>query len=230
VTTALGDVSRAVDPAGVFASAVLGGAVARALRMDPIGFGSLALVSGLGGGLIRDTPLQNGPPAALTDSRYVLTAVAGAAVAFMVPMHTRLWALSYPLVDALALGTWAAVGAQKTLGIGLGWLAAVLLGTMSAVGGGVLRDLTVGRMPQIFGGNTLYANLRGGCERGRGGVQCSRVSLGGFGGCRGRRCRTVSAGPLAWLATRPGLGVGLRSAPAARQTASRNHRTDAPLR
>ncbi len=157
MTTALGEVSRVVDLAGVFANAVLGGAVARGLRMDPIGFAALALVSGLGGGMIRDTILQHGPPAALTDSRYVLTAAAGAAVAYIVPMHTRIWALSYPLVDALALGTWAAVGAQKTLGVGLGWLAAVLLGTISAVGGGVLRDLTVGRMPQIFGGNTLYA-------------------------------------------------------------------------
>jgi hypothetical protein len=67
MTSALGELSRAVDLAGVFASAVLGGAVARGLRMNPIGFGALALVAGLGGGLIRDTLLQHGPPAALTD-------------------------------------------------------------------------------------------------------------------------------------------------------------------
>jgi uncharacterized membrane protein YeiH len=153
----LGELSRAIDLAGVFANAVLGGAVARQLRMDPVGFVALAILSGLGGGLVRDTLLQHGPPVALTDSRYVSTALAGAALAFVVPVQGRVWTVSYPIIDALALGTWAAVGAEKTLAVGLGWLPAVLLGTITAVGGGALRDLTVGRVPEIFGGNTLYA-------------------------------------------------------------------------
>jgi uncharacterized membrane protein YeiH len=63
----------------------------------------------------------------------------------------------FPFVDALALGTWAAAGAQKALGLGLGWLPAVLLGTITAVGGGTLRDVLLRRIPSIFGGNTLYA-------------------------------------------------------------------------
>jgi uncharacterized membrane protein YeiH len=153
----LSELSRAIDLTGVFTNAVLGGVVAREFKMDPVGFVALALVSGLGGGVIRDTLLQHGPPVALTDSSYVVAAVAGAASAFAVPAHVRAWTLSYPVIDALALGTWAAAGAQKTLGVGLGWLPAVLLGTVSAVGGGALRDIAVNRIPQIFGGNTLYA-------------------------------------------------------------------------
>jgi uncharacterized membrane protein YeiH len=125
--------------------------------MDPIGFVALAIVSGLGGGLLRDTLLQHGPPVALADPSYVLTATAAAALAFVVPMRGWVWRLSYPVVDALALGPWAAVGAEKTLAVGLGWVAAILLGTISAVGGGTLRDVIVGRTPQVFGGNTLYA-------------------------------------------------------------------------
>jgi uncharacterized membrane protein YeiH len=61
------------------------------------------------------------------------------------------------LIDALAVGCWAAVGAQKALAAGLGWLPAVLLGVITAVGGGMVRDLFLLRVPAIFGGNTLYA-------------------------------------------------------------------------
>ncbi|BBX73706.1 trimeric intracellular cation channel family protein [Mycobacterium shinjukuense] len=153
----VGEFLRVIDLAGVFGNAVLGGIVARELRMDPVGFVALAIMSGLGGGIIRDTLLQHGPPIALTDYLYAITAGAGAIVAFLAPVHGRIWSLVFPVVDALALGCWAAAGAQKTLDVGLGWLAAVLLGTITAVGGGALRDLTVRRIPQIFGGNTLYA-------------------------------------------------------------------------
>jgi uncharacterized membrane protein YeiH len=69
----------------------------------------------------------------------------------------RLWDRGFPYLDALALGCWAAAGAQKTLGVGLGWLPAILLGTITAVGGGALRDIVLRRIPAIFGGNTLYA-------------------------------------------------------------------------
>lgn len=153
-----GELFRVLDLSGVFTNAILGGIVARDKRLDPVGFAALALLSGLGGGIIRDTLLQHGPPIALTDSLYALTAIAGAMVAFVLPVRGRLWNVSFLLIDALALGCWATVGAQKTLSLGLGWQAALLLGTVTAVGGGALRDLFVQRIPQIFGGNTLYAS------------------------------------------------------------------------
>jgi len=148
---------RVIDLIGVFANAVLGGVMARAERLDPVGFGVLAILSGLGGGLIRDTLLQRGTPIALVDISYVLTALAGAALAFVLHVEGRAWDRVFPFVDALAIGCWAAVGAQKTLALGLGWLPAVLLGTITAVGGGMVRDVVLRRIPSIFGGNTLYA-------------------------------------------------------------------------
>lgn len=154
---AITETFRAIDLTGVFANAVLGGVLARAERLDPVGFGALAIMSGLGGGLLRDTLLQHGTPLALTDYAYILTALAGAAVAFAVRVEGRLWDRGFPYVDALALGCWASAGAQKTLGFGLGWLPAILLGTITAVGGGALRDIVLRRIPAIFGGNTLYA-------------------------------------------------------------------------
>ena len=156
-SAALSELFRGVDLTGVFANAMLGGVIARAERLDPVGFAILAILSGLGGGLIRDTLLQHGTPVALTDYAYVLTALGGAAVAFVVGVEGRLWNRAFPVVDALALGCWAAAGAQKTLALGFGWLPAVLLGTITAVGGGMVRDVVLRRIPAIFGGNTLYA-------------------------------------------------------------------------
>lgn len=153
-----GELFRVLDLSGVFTNAILGGMVARDKRLDPVGFAALALLSGLGGGIIRDTLLQHGPPVALTDSLYALTAIGGAVVAFVLPVRGRTWNISFLVIDALALGCWATVGTQKTLSLGLGWLPALLLGTITAVGGGALRDLFVLRIPQIFGGNTLYAS------------------------------------------------------------------------
>lgn len=151
------DLMRWVDLVGVFANAVLGGVEARAAKLDAIGFGTLAILSGLGGGMIRDTLLQQGTPVALTDSAYVFTALGGALVAYLIDVKGRAWDLVFPWVDAFALGCWAAAGAQKTLGFGLGWLPALLLGTITAVGGGFVRDMILLRIPAVLGGNTLFA-------------------------------------------------------------------------
>lgn len=151
------DLFRALDLTGVFANAVLGGVIARRERLDPVGFAVLAVLSGLGGGLIRDTLLQHGTPVALTDYAYLLTAFGGAALTFLVRVEGQVWDRVWPVVDALALGCWAAAGAQKTLDAGLGWLPAVLLGTITAVGGGAVRDIVLRRVPVVLGGNTLYA-------------------------------------------------------------------------
>jgi uncharacterized membrane protein YeiH len=109
------EVLRAVDLLGVAANALLGGAVARRHNLDPIGFAVLAILSGLGGGLLRDVLLQKGPPVALTDYSYLVTALVAAGVAFAVRFEGRTWDRVFPVVDALALGAWSAVGAQKTL-------------------------------------------------------------------------------------------------------------------
>jgi len=148
---------RWVDLTGVLFNAILGGVLARTKRLDPIGFCALAIMSGLGGGMIRETLLQRGTPVALTDYAYIVTALAGAAIAFLVQIEGLTWDRVFPWVDAFALGCWAAAGAQKTLSVGLGWLPALLLGVITAVGGGFTRDVVLRRVPQVLGGNTLYA-------------------------------------------------------------------------
>jgi uncharacterized membrane protein YeiH len=153
----VGEVFRVLDLTGVFGNAVLGGLIARQEKMDPIGFAVLAVLSGLGGGLLRDVLLQHGTPVALTDPAYLLTAFAGAAASFLANVQGRVWDRVWPVVDAVALGCWACTGAQKTLDVALGWLPAVLLGVVTAVGGGAVRDVVLRRVPGVLGGNTLYA-------------------------------------------------------------------------
>ena len=106
---------RIADLLGVLGCALLGGLVARSRGFDPVGFAVLAVVSGLGGGIVRDVLLGQGPPVALTDTAYVAFALSGAAVAYLVPLGGRLWSRGFPIVDAVALGCWAAAGTQKTL-------------------------------------------------------------------------------------------------------------------
>lgn len=147
----------AVDLTGVVANAILGGVVARSLKLDAVGFVFLAIITALGGGLLRDTLLNVGQPVSLTNPLYLVFALAGAAVAYFVPIRGRWTQRILTVADALSLGCWAATGTAKALSAGVTWLPAMLIGLVTAVGGGMIRDLLVGRIPAVFGGNTLYA-------------------------------------------------------------------------
>ncbi|MGW1106577.1 trimeric intracellular cation channel family protein [Streptomyces sp. NPDC002540] len=113
----------------------------------------------MGGGLIRDVLLQHGTPVALTDYAYLQTAVAGAVVVFLIRISEESWGRLFTALDAAVIGFWAITRVNKTLAVGLGWLPAVLLGTVTAVGGGALRGVVLGRVPAVFGGNGLYATV-----------------------------------------------------------------------
>ncbi|MBP3223075.1 MAG: TRIC cation channel family protein [Actinomycetaceae bacterium] len=151
------DVFRVIDLTGVLLNGILGGRLARSKNFDAIGFGVLALMSALGGGIIRDLMLASGPPVALTDPYYLTVALIGAGIAFLWRFDGK-WSLRLLLIaDGLVLGTWAATGVTKTLNCGFGVVPALLLGLVTAVGGGMVRDVAAGNVPAVFGGNNLYA-------------------------------------------------------------------------
>lgn len=156
---ALASVTNVLDLAGVFASALLGGSLARTMDFDLFGFLVVGFVSGLGGGMLRDTLLQNGPPVALVDPLYLPVAIAGALVAFFVSFSELTWDRLFTVLDAAVIGFWSVVGVQRTFDAGLGWPAAIIMGTITAVGGGAMRDLLLRRVPAVFGGNALYATV-----------------------------------------------------------------------
>lgn len=150
-------VFRVIDLIGVLLNGVLGGKIARESRFDAVGFVVLALMSAMGGGIIRDLMLNVGPPVAITDPFYIGTALVGALIAFLWKMDSKFWRIVLVIADGVVLGCWAATGAMKTLSAGFGVLPAIMLGITTAVGGGMIRDICAGRVPSVLGGNNLYA-------------------------------------------------------------------------
>lgn len=149
---------RIVDVTGVFANGLLGGAVARSKGFDPIGFLVLAIVSGTGGGMLRDLILGVSFPVVVTDPFYLGGAVAAAAVAFLIKIDGS-WRTLLSVADMLALGCWSATGAAKAMAAGLGIMPAIFCGVITATVGGMTRDIMVNQVPSVFGGGQLYASL-----------------------------------------------------------------------
>ena len=151
------DVLRIMDLLGVFVMGVAAGALASRLNFDAVGFGFIGIAAGLGGGIVRDLILDYGTPAAFAGPAYLACALGGAAFSFLISTDGPWWRRLVTVLDIAAMGLWAATGTAKSLGYGLDVLPAILLGITSAVGGGVIRDVLVGRIPAIFGGGPLYA-------------------------------------------------------------------------
>lgn len=153
----LPDVFRILDVTGVFLNGILGGRLARQKHFDLVGFGVLAVISALGGGVIRDVMLNNAPPVALTDKYYLTMALAGAVVAGLWRFDGKWSRRTLILFDALVLGIWAGTGTQKALSLGFDLIPSLLMGVVTAIGGGMVRDIAAGNVPAVFGGNNLYA-------------------------------------------------------------------------
>lgn len=151
------DLLRILDLMAVLVAAILGGLVARQRRFDAVGFVVLAVSAALGGGIIRDVMLQAGRPIAIEDPYYLPMALTGALIAFIWRMGGKWTNRMLIVTDAFVLGAWSAIGCTKALNLGLGIVPSVLMGVTTAIGGGMIRDVLVGQVPQVFGGNTLYA-------------------------------------------------------------------------
>ena len=147
----------ALDLAGTFAFA-LNGAITgvKAAQLDIIGMLALGMVTALGGGILRDILIGALPPGTFSDWRYLAVAAAGALIAFFLSKPLRRYALPIDLADAAGLSLFCVTGATKSLEHGLGPAQAVILGAITAVGGGTIRDVLVGRVPAVLTSG-LYA-------------------------------------------------------------------------
>lgn len=148
----------ALDLAATLVFAATGALAARSKGFDVVGIAVLGLVTGLGGALLRDGLfLQSGPPVVIRDARYLAAVLVGTVAGAWFAAHLRRLALPFQLADALGLGLYAAVGAQKATDAGLPFLGALLVSAVNAVGGSVLRDLLCGEVPLLFRPGELYA-------------------------------------------------------------------------
>lgn len=141
----------------VFAGGLSGGLAAVRRKFDVVGIITLAIVTGLGGGIIRDVLLQRFGIAAFQDNRYLLTALAAAAVVFFFSETSAKLTKPMSYIDAVSLGLFVVVGADKALRADLTILPAIMLGVITAVGGGILRDLLSGEVPAILQPGALYS-------------------------------------------------------------------------
>ena len=148
---------QTLDLIGVVLNGAIGGSIARQRNFDIIGFAFLALFSALGGGMLRDTLMQRGTPAAIAEPMYMGMALLGGLLAMVIHLKGRAWELFRVHGDAIILGVWAVTGTTKALTYGMPWASAMFMGMLTAVGGGMIRDIATGSIPSIFGGNTLYA-------------------------------------------------------------------------
>ncbi len=145
------------DLSAIFLLALTGAWVAIRRHHDFVGVFMLALVTGVGGALIRDGVFLQEVPAVLRDERYLYAVLGAALLGGLSYRLARRFERVIAAVDALGLGAYAVVGMQKSLAAGLSPMAAVLVGVINAVGGGILRDVVVREEPLILKPGQLYA-------------------------------------------------------------------------
>jgi uncharacterized membrane protein YeiH len=142
-------IPQAVDLAAIVVGALTGGLLAAREGFAVSGVLLLAITGGLGGGLIRDVLLAEGPPVALTDEAYLPTVVITATVTFFFSgWLSRLTGLLVVL-DAVTLGFFTVIGAQKAQLAGLPSASVVFIGTLTAVGGALIRDMLLAQRADV---------------------------------------------------------------------------------
>lgn len=154
------------DLGATFLYALTGALSAIRRHYDIVGLFVLALVTGVGGGLIRDGIfIQNGPPLAIKDERYLFVILGGCIAAALFGKKIDRLQRVFLLADALGLGAYAVVGVARALTVGLSMTAAIMIGVINASGGGLLRDVLVRDEPLMLKPGQLYvlAALLGSC-------------------------------------------------------------------
>lgn len=144
------DLLYALDLFGTLVFAITGAFRAVHHKLDILGLLVLSVFTGVGGGMLRDVILGVLPPAVFTNEVYLLVCLGGGLLVFAASRRLARWWAVVQVFDAVGLAVFAAVGALKGFDHGLGPLGVVMMGTMTAVGGGVLRDVLVREIPAVL--------------------------------------------------------------------------------
>ena len=146
----------ALDLFGTFVFALSGAMVGVRHRLDLFGVLVLSFAAATAGGITRDLLIGAVPPASIADWRYIVVPLLAGLATFW--WHPMVWRLQSPVLvfDAAGLALFAVSGALKASAFGLNPLAAVLLGVLTGIGGGMLRDVLVTEVPTVLHAE-LYA-------------------------------------------------------------------------
>ena len=139
-----------LDLVGIAVFGVSGALAGVDKNLDLFGVLFLSVATALGGGFMRDALIGSTPAAALTDGRYLLVPVVVGLIVFYVhPAMARLSRI-FLLVDAAGLGLFAVAGARKALDFGVPAVGACGIGLLTAIGGGIFRDVLVREIPAVL--------------------------------------------------------------------------------
>ena len=146
-----------LDLAGTFAFALNGALTAvRVAHVDIVGVVTLGMITAVGGGVLRDVLLGALPPATFIDWRYLAVAASGGLIAFLFSRWLGRLTTPIDVLDAAGLSLFAVTGAGKALDLGAGPAQAIILGAVTGVGGGTLRDVLIRQVPGVLSSG-LYA-------------------------------------------------------------------------
>jgi uncharacterized membrane protein YeiH len=152
------DVEQVLDLAGIFVFALSGGLLAIRKNFDVFGIAVLAEATALGGGVLRDVLIGAIPPAAFTNLGYFVTPLVATLVVFFLHPEVARINLTVQTLDALGLGLFCVTGTAKAHDYGLGVVPSIALGMITAVGGGVIRDVLAMETPSLLRWDrSLYA-------------------------------------------------------------------------
>lgn len=145
-----------LDLCGTLAFALSGAMAGIRRRLDVFGVLVLAAAAATFGGIARDVLIGATPPAALVDWRYLAVAVAAGLIAFFWSAVIEKLRNPVRLMDAIGLAFFAVAGTQKALDFGLSPAMAALLGMLTGIGGGIVRDVLLAEVPAVLR-SELYA-------------------------------------------------------------------------
>jgi|ERR1017187_1247506 uncharacterized membrane protein YeiH len=145
-----------LDWIGTFAFALSGGLLGVQKRFDLFGVLFLSFVVAVAGGMLRDVLIGAVPPVAITEIHYFAIAMVGGLITFCWYPKVESRQRQILLLDAVGLGLFAVIGAQKAIDHGINPLMAAILGMMTGIGGGMARDVLAGEVPFVLRAD-LYA-------------------------------------------------------------------------
>ncbi len=140
----------ALDLIGTFVFALSGAAEAVKHRLDIFGVMVLSFAAATAGGILRDLLIGSVPPAAISDLRYIFVPVVAGLVVFLLPRVVDRLRFAVLIFDAAGLTLFVISGTYKALSFGLNPVAACLLGVLTGIGGGVVRDTLVREIPTVL--------------------------------------------------------------------------------
>ena len=135
---------------GTFVFAVSGALLAVRKNYDIVGMAVLAVITAIGGGVIRDLVIGAVPPAAFTDAIYLWLPLAATAFTYFAHVQINRLNASVLVFDAAGLAVFCIAGTAKALNYGLGPVSAAALGVVTAVGGGIIRDILAREEPSVL--------------------------------------------------------------------------------